>query len=34
MQLQQSRQKAKARLKVLDITELLAQQMRPLRTRD
>jgi Fe-S oxidoreductase len=31
MQLQQSRQKTKARLKVLDITELLAQQMRPLR---
>jgi heterodisulfide reductase subunit D len=34
MQLQQSRQKAKARLKVMDITELLAQQVRPLRVGD
>jgi hypothetical protein len=31
MQLQQSRQKTKSRLKVMDITELVAQQMRPLR---
>jgi heterodisulfide reductase subunit D len=31
MQLQKSRQKAKSRLKVMDITELVGQQMRPLR---
>ena len=31
MQLQQSRQRAKARVRVMDITELIAQQMRPLR---
>lgn len=31
MQLQQSRQRAKSRLKVMDITELIGQQLRPLR---
>jgi heterodisulfide reductase subunit D len=31
MQLQQSRQRAKSRLKVMDITEILAKQMRPVR---
>lgn len=32
MQLQQSRQRARSRLKVMDITELLYSQVRPLRT--
>jgi heterodisulfide reductase subunit D len=34
MQLQQSRQKAKAKIKVMDLTELVASQMRPLRLID
>ncbi len=33
MQLQQSRQRAKSRLKVMDITQLLASQLQPLRAK-
>lgn len=34
MQLQQSRQKTRSKIKVMDLTELVARQMRPLRTID
>jgi hypothetical protein len=31
MQLQQSRQRARSKMKVMDITEILMSQLRPLR---